>query len=109
MNKLITGKKDIMNVLSSLVDSVELRDDCVYINTSKDIFIKSRGNFVLANKGLQVFISPQLHLNPNIEPSDNIDDMKDSIEKSLEQPKNIFEDFSDSEIKLYNEISCKNR
>ena len=60
----------VLRVLSSLIDSIEIKDDNVYIKTSKNIIIQNEGNTVTINSGYSVNIAKEIHLNPDIKKVD---------------------------------------
>ncbi len=61
-----TKEKKLDIILDHLIDSIELRDDVIYIKTKKDIAIENEGNTIIINKGVQVLLAKEIHLNPNI-------------------------------------------
>ena len=83
MNNLTTNKNEIVHKLLGFIESIEERDGCLYVNTNKDLFIQSSGNLVIMNKGLQVFLAKQTHLNPNISHIDDIKTIENDIRESI--------------------------
>jgi hypothetical protein len=62
----ISKKKETIDILYSLIESIEEKEGTVFIKTNKNIAIENNGHFVLVNKGMSVNISKEIHLNPNI-------------------------------------------
>lgn len=85
------AKLDI--ILNHVIDSIELRGNVVHIKTSKDIAIENNGNIVTINSGMQVLLSKEIHLNPNIDFSDtNFTELENRIEEDkLEQERKLIE------------------
>ena len=67
MKKLALTEKSIqfLNNFSEFIDKIEIKDNKVIIETSKDIIFVNKGNSVTINTGNSVNISKEIHLNPN--------------------------------------------
>jgi hypothetical protein len=78
--KLLKKVKDIYRVIIAdtkqdkidalfehIIDKIEIIDDNVHIKTKKNIVIENYGHTVVINKGMNVNIAKQIHLNPKID------------------------------------------
>jgi hypothetical protein len=63
------SKKDI--ILNHLIDTIELRDETIYIKTKKNLLFENDGHVVTMNSGMNVTMAKQIHLNPKIDFNDN--------------------------------------
>ena len=66
MNEIITKKQDIVDTLLGFIDSVEVKDNSTIININSNLILNSEDSLVVINRGSQIFISSQIHLNPDL-------------------------------------------
>jgi hypothetical protein len=52
-----------------LIESVDIKDNTAYIKTKFNVVLENEGHIVTINKGLNVTIAEEVHLNP-LKPSD---------------------------------------
>ncbi len=76
----------ILDVLGSVIENIETKDNVVFIKTKKDIVIVNDGNNIVINSGVSVNISKEIHLNPKIN-IDNIFEDVNNIENILDEAK----------------------
>lgn len=57
-------KKEIINVLFNIIDSIEINEECVLINLNKTLILKAK-NLVQVAENLSIHLTGnKLHLNP---------------------------------------------
>ena len=79
----INKKDKTIDILYSLIESIEEKEGTVFIKTNKNIAIENNGHFVMLNKGMSVNISKEIHLNPNININkDNIFNLEHNLEEA---------------------------
>lgn len=82
----VEKKNDKIDVIFDyLIDTIEVKEDMVYIKTKKNIILENDGSIININKGYSVNISEKIHLNPIInfkkEDINNIKQICDDAEK----------------------------
>ncbi len=74
---VIKDKKEILNTLLNFIESITIiNEDTIGVSLDKNLVIYNNQNTMCINKGVQVNLSKQIHLNPVIPISelyDNID------------------------------------
>ena len=83
-----TDKLLILEYLLSTIQSVSIDTitGLVHIKTAKNIVIENDGHLVTINKGMNVQIASQIHLNPNIEFKTNeISTLEETLKTSIKK------------------------
>jgi tagatose-1,6-bisphosphate aldolase len=88
IKRSITSKQEILETLLSTVDSITIDEkmNLVHIKTAKNIAIENDGHMVMINKGMNVQLATQIHLNPKIDFKDkNMGELEDRLQVALEE------------------------
>ena len=56
-----------LEIITNLIDSIEIKNGVVHIKTSKDLIIENEGSTLFFNKGYQILIGKEIHFNPEID------------------------------------------
>jgi len=70
--------------LLSLIDKIEIIDNAIHIETSKDLIFKNKGNTITINDGLNIIKADKIHLNPLDNPLEMIKEFS-----KLQKPKKL--------------------
>lgn len=78
-------KKELINILDNIIDSIEVNENCVLINLNKTLIIKSENFVHIAEKYGICLTGNKLHLNPvlDVNPKKHLEEIK-KIKKELE-------------------------
>jgi signal transduction histidine kinase len=88
---VIKDKKEILNNLLSFIKNITIiNEDTIGVSLDKNIIIHNNQNTMVINKGMQINLAKQIHLNPRIninELYDNTDRLEEVLKEAYEKEK----------------------
>ena len=78
MFNLIKKTKTLFNIINSITET----KDTIYIKTNKDIVIEHQGHIITINKGYNITLAKEIHLNPNINLNKDLSNIETEISKT---------------------------
>jgi hypothetical protein len=88
---IIKDKKDILDTLLSFIKNITIiNEDTIGVSLDKNIIIHNNQSTMVINKGMQINLAKQIHLNPRIninELYDNTDRLEEVLKEAYEKEK----------------------
>jgi len=78
MFNLIKKTKTLFNIIDSITET----KNTIYIKTNKDIVIEHQGHIITINKGYNITLAKEIHLNPNINLNKDLSNIETEISKT---------------------------
>jgi len=79
-----TNKKDKMDILMNVIDSIEINEqnNSIHIKTSKNLIFENNGHSVFATNGINVQLADVIQLNPKIQFNGDFEDLPRQLQEA---------------------------